>query len=228
MYYRRPQRPTLYEISFVEDASNLVGLAIERERSLEMIRESELRYRRLFESATDGILILDADTGRIVDANPFLTRLLGDAYADLIGQDFWQIAVLQPIANSIESFRELTRRGYVREDNLPLETNDGNQIFVEFVSHAYSVGDTNLIQCNLRDVSERQRAAEALRQSEERFRLLVDQAADAFIVHDFEGKILEVNQRACQSLGYSKEQLLTMFVTDIESGVSLARNLLSA
>ena len=98
---------------------------------------SELQFRRLFEAAKDGILILDADTGAIVDANPFLLNLLGYSYAELEGKQLWEIGLLGDVAASKTSFRELREKGYVRYENLPLETKAGRHVEVEVVSNVY-------------------------------------------------------------------------------------------
>jgi PAS domain S-box-containing protein len=96
-----------------------------RRRITHALEASEIRFRRLFETAKDGILILDPDTGAIIDANPFLLELLGYSHADLLGKHFWEIGLLGDIDASRASFRELQEKGYVRYENLPLETREG-------------------------------------------------------------------------------------------------------
>src|SRR5664279_3114022 len=96
----------------------------ERERADNDLRASEIRYRRLFESAKDGILILDAETGQVVDANPFLISLLGYSHADLLGKNLWDLGPFKDVAVSKDAFRELQEKDYVRYDDLPLETRD--------------------------------------------------------------------------------------------------------
>jgi len=125
-------------------------------------RASELRYRRLFESAKDGILILDWDTGQIVDANPYLMKTLGYSYEELVGRELWEIGVFKDIAAARDSFTELRDKNYVRYDDLPLETPGGQEIEVEFVSNVYLVGDAKVIQCNIRDITERKLGKRAL------------------------------------------------------------------
>jgi PAS domain S-box-containing protein len=121
------------------------------------LQASETRYRRLFESAKDGILILDADTGQIVDVNPFLIALLGYAHEDFVGKRLWEIGLFKDVAASKEAFTELQANGYVRYEDLPLETRDGRRIEVEFVSNVYPVNSTRVIQCNIRDITARMR-----------------------------------------------------------------------
>ena len=129
------------------------------------LRASELRYRRLFESAKDGILILDALTGMIVDVNPFLANLLGYTHAEFLGKKIWELGFFKNLAANEGKFEELQARAYSRYDNLPLETADGRKIEVEFVSNVYLSDGLKVIQCNIRDITERTRAAEALRES---------------------------------------------------------------
>jgi len=122
------------------------------------LRESELRYRRLFEAAQDGILILDAGTGTISDANPFIIDLLGFSHEQLAGKRLWEIGAFKDIFASQEKFKELQSLGYVRYEGLPLIAADGRKLFVEFVSNVYKVEGANVIQCNIRDNTARREA----------------------------------------------------------------------
>ncbi|MDQ1708053.1 MAG: hypothetical protein QOJ88_1264 [Pyrinomonadaceae bacterium] len=136
-------------------------------RGEEALRDSEIRYRRLFESAKDGILILDAGSGRILDVNPYLSDLLGMPKQDLLGQELWELGPFDDIVASRTAFAELQQRGYMRYENLPLEDREGTLRHVEFVSNSYLAGERRVIQCNVRDVTERKLAEEELRQSKE-------------------------------------------------------------
>ncbi len=116
---------------------------------------SELRYRRLFETAQDGILILDADNGKIIDANPFLLDLLDYPFESVIGLQLWEIGLFEDIAANQAAFEKLQTEEYIRYENLPLRTKAGKQIEVEFVSNVYFVGAAKVIQCNIRDITAR-------------------------------------------------------------------------
>lgn len=129
------------------------------------LEASESRYRRLFEAAQDGILILDAGTGRINDANPFLIDMLGYPKEDILGKKLWEIGVFKDIKASQEVFLELQKKEYVRYEDLPLETKDGCSINVEFISNVYLVDRQKVIQCNIRDITDRKRAEEIVQQS---------------------------------------------------------------
>jgi PAS domain S-box-containing protein len=125
--------------------------------------ELYLRYIRLFETAQDGILILDFSTGKIEDANPFITDLLGYSKEELIGKQLWEIGSFLDQDAAKLAFKELHDKGYVRYDDLPLKHKNGKVLEVEFVSNAYQVGSDRVIQCNIRDVSDRRKSEEDLR-----------------------------------------------------------------
>lgn len=114
---------------------------------------SEIRYRRLFESAKDGILILDAKTGKIVDVNPFLINLLGYSHEQFIEKAIWEIGSFRDIIANQDKFSELQKNNYVRYHDLPILTNHGHRIHVEFVSNVYVSDNMNVIQCNIRDIT---------------------------------------------------------------------------
>ena len=129
-------------------------------RPNETLRTSEMRYRRLFESARDGILILNADTLRITDVNPFMFELLNYTRDEFMEKELWEIGVFKDKAASQEAFRELQLTGYLRYENLPLQTKEGKLREVEFVSNVYDEGSHRVIQCNIRDITDRKRAEE--------------------------------------------------------------------
>jgi PAS domain S-box-containing protein len=127
-----------------------------RGNSLELALEvSELRYRRLFETAQDGILILNANTGKIIDVNPFLLDLLDYPFESIIGLQLWEIGLFEDIAANQAAFEKLQTEEYIRYENHPLRTKAGKQIQVEFVSNVYFVGSAKMIQCKIRDISVR-------------------------------------------------------------------------
>ncbi len=132
--------------------SYLSGIAVKRRRAEEALQYSEKRYRRLFETAKDGILILDAYTGRVVDVNSLLLNLLGYSNEELYGQYIWDLGA------SKDAFHILQDNEYIRYDDLPLETREGHTVAVEFVSNIYLVDNSKVIQCNIRDISERKQA----------------------------------------------------------------------
>jgi len=140
------------------------------------LRSSEIRYRRLFEAAKDGVLILDGQTGRITDANPYILEALGSTHAEVIGQDLWEIGVFADANASRAEMAKLQDRGYIRYDDLPLESKTGQRREVEVVANAYQEDGNRVIQCNIRDISERKRVEEKLREGEREIKAARDYA----------------------------------------------------
>jgi PAS domain S-box-containing protein len=164
-------------------------------QSEQAIRASELRYRRLFETAQDGILILDADTGQVVDANPFMKDLLGYSQEEFLGKKLWEIGPFKGAGASKIAFAELQHADRIRYEGLPLETKDGRRVEVEFISNAYLMDQKRLIQCNIRNITERKRAEEELRWKTAFLEAQVDSALDGILVVDNQGKKILQNQR---------------------------------
>jgi PAS domain S-box-containing protein len=187
----------------------------------EMLRASEVRYRRLFETAKDGILILDAETGMIVDVNPFLVEMLGFSHEQFVGKAIWEIGLFKDIASNKGKFMELQRQKYVRYEDLPLKTADGRRIEVEFVSNVYTVDHKKVIQCNIRDITERKRAE---REMEEKQREMIKMKLEfiSMVSHELrtpltvikegialatDGSTGEMNEEQKELLGLSKKNV---------------------
>ncbi|MFH0769731.1 MAG: MEDS domain-containing protein, partial [Chloroflexota bacterium] len=127
----------------------------ERKRLKKVLSGSEVRFRRLFETAQDGILVLDADTGQITEVNPFLKDMLGYTTEELLGKRLWEIGLLKDIVKSDAAFKELRREGHIRYEDLQLKTKDGKPVDVEFISNVCDLDHNKVIQCNIRDISKR-------------------------------------------------------------------------
>ena len=166
------------QISRDEDGQpiRLIGSAqdiTERKLAEQALITSENKYRRLFEAAQDGILILNVETGIIENANPFLKKLLGYSEEQLLNKKIWEIGALKDLVANKEKFLELQQKGFVRYLDLPLETASGKKIDVEFVSNVYLLNSQRVVQCNIRDITERkklerERAALLIREKEAR------------------------------------------------------------
>ena len=198
---------TLVDISqqkFAETAHNQAQKALE---------DSETRYRRLFETAKDGILILDFKTGQITDVNPFLIEMLGYTHSEFVGKKLWEIGPFKDIPASQSAFGELQTMGVIRYEDLPLETKDGRRINVEFVSNVYPVDGTQVVQCNVRDITERVQAEAALKISETHHRSVFEGAVHGIYRGTLDGRFLDVNPALVAMLGYSSaEEVLKLSV----------------
>jgi PAS domain S-box-containing protein len=186
------------------DDALIKDLTDSRQLMEEALQASETRYRRLFETAKDGILILDVDTGQITDINPFLIDMLGYSREEILGKRLWEIGALEDIKASEAAFEKLQYEGYARYENLPLRTKKGRLIHVEFISNVYLVNREKVIQCNIRDITDRKLA-------EKNSRLLsaiVESSNDAIIGKTLEGDITSWNKGAEKIYGYPAKEII--------------------
>jgi len=182
--------------------------------SAEALRASEVRYRRLFEAARDGILILDAETGMILDVNPFLIELLGYSREAFLGTKVWELGFFKDIVANQDNFEELQQKGYLRYEDLPLETSDGRRIEVEFVSNVYLVNHQKVIQCNIRDITGRKRMEEKLRQLSR----AVEQSPASIVITNPAGDIEYANPKFINVTGYTLAEILGKNPRILKSG----------
>lgn len=168
------------------------------------ISTASLRYRRLLEAARDGILILDFDTARIRDANPFIAELLGYAREELKGKALWEIGELARVGLDKAGFAFLRAKNYVQYDDLPLGTRDGRRIDIEFISNVYDIGGQKAIQCNIRDISERKKAEAKQRQ----LAAIVEASSDAIYSEDLGGTITAWSKGAESTYGHAAAEMI--------------------
>ena len=186
----------------------------ERIQAEEKILISEVKYRRLFEAVKDGILILNAKTGIIEDVNPFLEKKLGYSRSYFLGRQLWEIGFFKDILENKAAFEKLKKDKYIQYRDLPLETKDCRPLWVEFVSNVYDVSGKQVIQCNIRDITERKQAEEALSQSEVNLKAIFEDTLTGFLLLDSDFNIILFNNR-------SSELALLVFGKDLQKHISL-------
>lgn len=157
---------------------------------------SEIRYRRLFEAAKDGILILDFSNGVIVDSNPFMSDLLGYSSESFRGKELWEIGLFKDRAANVAAVKTLQETGYLRYEHLPLQSKAGKTVEVEIVANAYREHDHQVIQCNVRDITERSRLE----------------------------KLLQVQTRELEELHLRKDEFLAMLSHELRSPLAPIAN----
>jgi two-component system cell cycle sensor histidine kinase/response regulator CckA len=176
----------------------------EREKAEKSLHESEVRYRRLFEASRDGILILDAVSLKITDVNPFMTELLSYSRAEFLGKELWEIGLFGDKEASRTTFRELQKTGYIRHADLPLQTKEGKPWEVEFVSNVYEEDHQKVIQCNIRDITERKLTEE----TRDRLAAIVESSDDAIFSKTFDGIVTSWNESAERMYGYTAAEAI--------------------
>ena len=187
----------------------------ERIQAQHNLEASEIRYRRLFESAKDGILILNAGSGEVVDVNPFLIELLGYTHDEIIGKQLWDIGLFKDIAASKTTFFELLKKDYIRYDDLRLETKDKRYIDVEFVCNAYDVDNSSVIQCSIRDITTRKRTEAALDKERSLLKTLMDNIPDHIYFKDTNSRFITMSKSQAERFNLG-EPAQTIGKTDFD------------
>ena len=215
VYSNNPNAFDPDEMRLLSELSEDLAYGIETLRNREAhklavkrLETSETRYRRLFEAAKDGILILDYDSGEIFDANPFILDLLGYSHQSILGRHLWDIGLLKDTSNVKEAFSDLKKEDYIRYEDLPLATKNGVKKEIEFISNVYLVNDRKVIQCSIRDITERKKMEEDLRKTTAYLRNLIRYANAPIIVWDPQIRITEFNHASEVLTGINRDNAM--------------------
>jgi PAS domain S-box-containing protein len=187
-----------------QKAASLEAEIAERRAIEKQLWISENRYRRLFESSMDGILMVDPGSGIVTEANPALTRLLGHTREEVLGQELWQTGLFANRKASTAFLRELQKQRVLHYDAMPLRTRDGRSRYVEFASTLFPVNGHEIIQCTLRDVTERREESNAHLY----LASIVSSSEDAILSKDLDGIITSWNAAAEHMFGYRAEEIV--------------------
>jgi PAS domain S-box-containing protein len=214
------------QIRRVWGKERIILLAIEditAHRQLEILLEdSEKRYRRLFENANDGILLLDKREGNITHANPAITSMLGYSNEEFIGNNLRAIGFPHDMGAIQEILKTLEQNGIIHHKGAPIKKKTGQ--FVD--TDIYMVDKADLVQCNIRDITYRKKVEKSLKESEENYHFLFDNAPDLIISFDAEGNFLDLNKKFEEESGYGREEMIgkSIFTSGIlaESSVNIA------
>ncbi|MBZ2164633.1 PAS domain S-box protein [Methanobacterium spitsbergense] len=196
----------------------------DRQKSAKRLEKSVLRFRALAEYSVDGIITTDAN-GKILYFNNSLLKMFGYTQDELQNSPLTILMPERYRENFLESLKKFRVTGEHRLAGRTIETlglkKNGKEFPFEMSLTKWETGLEIYFTSIIRNINERKKSFKALRESEEKFKSLVDNAADILLVHDFDGKLVEVNKRASESLGYSQEELLQMNIMDIEQDTDL-------
>jgi len=174
---------------------------------------SESRYRRVFETARDAIILVDAVTGRITEVNPFMAELLGYSRETFQGKHLWELGLFKDAITNEDAFQQLEKEGAVRFDDLPLETKYGERR-VEFIGHIYTEAKRRVIQCNIRDITERREAAEQLRAAHRKLSFHVENTPLGVIEWDRDFRVSRWSASAEAIFGWKAEEVIGKRIGD--------------
>ena len=189
-----------------------------RKQAETLLKASEIHYRRLFESAKDGILMLDAHAATITDANPFMAEMLGYSHDEFVGKELWQIGLFKDVEASKAAMRELQEKGYIRYEDQPLETKAGRRINVEFVSNVYGENGEAVIQCNVRDITKRRETERLLEKALVYTDDIIATLREPFVVLNADLRVRTANRSFYDSFHVSKGETENQFVYDLGNG----------
>jgi PAS domain S-box-containing protein len=194
----------------------LILLAIEditeRERLQEKLKGSEERYRRAFETSRDGLLLVHKTEGDILNSNASAQELLGYSQEEFLKKKLWTIGVIKDIKDFKEMVSRLERDGVIHYEDTPIISNKGLSIN----SEVFLVDKAKVIQCNIRNITMRKEAEEALKESEMRFKAIFNESTDGMLLADAgTRRFFMCNPIICRMLGYSEDELMRMGVDDI-------------
>lgn len=174
----------------------------------EALRRSEVRYRRLFEAAHDGVLILDPKTRKIIDTNPFMSALLSYTRDQMIGKELYQIGFYADAEASRNMFETLKAERHVRYESLPLQNLDGKVREVEVVANLYDENGHSVIQCKVRDIKERKQAEVQLKLSEAKLQLGLEVAGTGLGAMDYQNGTITLDPTAASFFALPANQKL--------------------
>ncbi|HWH46585.1 MAG TPA: PAS domain S-box protein [Burkholderiales bacterium] len=183
----------------------LAGTNLFQSRARSALNASEISYRRLFEASPDGVFLLDAESGLLTDVNPYMAALLGQPREKLIGKALWEIGLFPDEQLGRNTLGELQEKDFHRIEQLPVTTHGGQHRFVDLTCNAYRTSGKRVMQCNVRDITDRKKAESALRDSEERYRTLVEVSPQGVWVAGPDGALIYINQYWIEYSGMSLE-----------------------
>ncbi len=190
-------------------ASTIARDITERKQMEKLLSDSEEQYRLLFETANDGILLIEKNDGEIVHINPSVEKMLGYSARESIGNKLQNIGLIIDNGDFQITMKKLNKEGILRYNDVPVKTKSGQHIYTD----TYLVDKAKFAQCNIRYITERKQAEKELQESEEKYRLVVENTKESIIITQ-NVKVVFANNAAIGTIGYSKEILTSKSFTD--------------
>ncbi|MDJ0701901.1 MAG: PAS domain S-box protein [Leptolyngbyaceae cyanobacterium MO_188.B28] len=208
-------------IAFDQMFRQITAAIAERKRVEAELRLSEEKFSKAFRCSPNAITLSTLQDGHLVEVNDSFLKLLGGQLEDVIGNSTLELDLWTEPTDRADLIQTLQQTGFIRNQEYRLSTRTGAIKTVLYSAERIKIGGQDCILSVINDITERKQAEEALKDSEKRFRTLVEQAVDAFFVINAEGKLIDVNQQACASLGYTREELVSLTVPDIQQELTM-------
>ena len=189
----------------------------EHKRLENLLKESEKRYKRVFDTASDGIVFFEQHEGKITHANPATEKMLGYTQKEIIGSKLQGIGITLDMGDFQTTLQNLDKSGILNYRNVKAETKSGQHIDTEI----YLVDRAELVQCSIRDITEHKRAKKALRESEEKYHWVLDNMADVIAVMDMNLRFTYVSPSIMRMRGYTVEEAMTQTFEQVMTPESL-------
>jgi len=205
-----------------EEEEELILLAIEditeRKRLLEELKKSEERFHKAFATSRDTLFLVHKTKGDILDSNTAATELIGYSHEEFLKKKLWEIGLMKDIEEFQEVLSKLEKEGLIHYEDTAVKTKEGLSINTE----AYLVNKAEVMQCNIRDITDRKEEEEELKKSQARFKVIFDATLDGMVLVDIETKqFFMFNKAICQMLGYTEEEITRLSIKDIHPEVDL-------
>ena len=212
----------IFKLRGKDVALSMARNVTDRKRAEEALKESEEKFREIFNNANDMITVSEIKEdmpGRFIEVNKVGLKMLGYTKEEFLNMTPFDIVSSESSVSVLDVISEMSKKGYARHESV-IVSKDGFNIPVEIATHFFKLKGKDMILAVSRDITDRKRAEEALKESEKKFRELFDQATDMLSLTELKDdgtikKYIEVNKAASKRLGYTKDELLNMGPLDL-------------
>ncbi|MBI9052896.1 MAG: PAS domain S-box protein [Bacteroidales bacterium] len=186
------------------------------------MKANELLYRKLFESASEALIIIDANSGVIIDVNSSVSSFFGYRKNELVEKVVWEIQLFKKIVKNEESFLKLSKCDLPIYRDFPISTKNTKIILYELVISRYTINANNILLFSFSDIAEKKMAENELMLSKEQFKSFMYSATDGFILFDSDLNHIDINKKALDIIGLSRRDVIGKNLIDIVPNIKVS------
>jgi len=203
---KNPYKFSKFESDLFQAIGREIGTALDRMLFEEKLRESEEKYRNLFENSPNVILIVDT-SGIIIDCNTLSETFSGFKKSELIGKRFLDINGIpkQYIPQIVNDFKKVLK-GKIAENDIQLYTKGGTSVWNHYRASIFKQGEENIIQVIIQVIDDKKKAEDQLKSSEEKYRFITENIVDVVSVYDENFKLIYINENQEKVTGYTPSE----------------------